>query len=145
MSTAQNDLSPLPAFWRRVFWVELPIVALTVLYWIVDPHGFLKQTFAIDPAPQGAVFLLWAYAAAVFTLVFYFYARMLYFPVVHVPTFRAYQEGLLLGDVLIVIIYAWAALSGTVNAATAWASVGMAMFWGTVRVVFLVRTKLPAP
>lgn len=139
------DVAPLPRRWRMLFLVEVPIVAATVLYWMLSPDAFLTQTFGIADPSDGARGLLYSYAGVTATTVMWFYARLLLAPAVHVPTFRRYQEALLLGDVWIVVAWGAALVAGGTPRGPALAGIGMATLWGTIRSIYLVRTQAAAP
>lgn len=128
---------PLPRIWRILFLLELPLVAATVAWWLLQPRGYLDAT--LGPGAGGAVPLVYLYAGVVFTTVVYFYARVLLRPEVHLPTFRAYQEALLLGDVWIVVVGLWTLAQGVGTPEVAFASIAMATLWGTLRGVYLLR------
>lgn len=131
----------IPRGWWLAFLVELPLVAATVIYWVVAPDGFLTASVGISEPGPPERYLLRLYAGVVGTLVFWFYARVLLSQRIHLPTFRLLQEALLLGDVVIVGVglAVWGDLA--VEPAMLAAQVGMATFWGSVRVAFLARVR----
>jgi hypothetical protein len=133
----------LPRFWRRLFFVELPLTLGTVIYWLLQPLDYLHRTLG-PAASEQDVPLLMLYAGVVFTLVFWFYARLLLRPTVHLPTFRLYQEALLLGDAWIVAAGAWILTKGLGPPDTTGAAMAMASVWGVLRVIFLTRVR-PRP
>ena len=105
------------------------------------PDEFLRSVYSFDEVVPPARALLVSYSGVVATLVFWFYARLLLSPTVHMPTFRSYQEALLLGDVWIVATWGYGLATGTEATVTGVVGTGLAAFWGLVRVVFLLRTS----
>src|SRR5690349_18867925 len=101
-SASLDGMAPLPRAWRIVFAIELPLVLGTVVFWTVAPRAYLADTVGIASPGAADVLLLRLYAGTVASLVFGFYAWMLSRRAVHVPTFRAFQVCLGLGDVFIV-------------------------------------------
>ncbi len=133
----------IPRGWWRAFCVELPLVAGTLVFWIAQPDGFLTQSIGIaEPGPPER-YLLQLYAGVVGTLVLWFYGRILLAPRIHLPSFRLLQEALALGDVVIVGlgISQW---GGPAEPGMLAAQIGMASFWGTLRVLFLLRVREPS-
>lgn len=86
-----------------------------------------------------AIFLLYLYACSVFSLVFWFYLRLLRMPNPDRATFRAFQEGLLIGDVGIVATTMWFMASSGHNMPLLWVQIGMATLWGSIRATYLLR------
>ncbi len=135
------DERGIPRGWWRLFCVELPIVAGTLAYWLIDPDAFLTGSMGVtDPGPPER-YLLTMYAGVVGSLVFWFYARLLLTRPIDLRTFRLFQEALLLGDGLIVGATLWLSGDVDVQPAMATAQMGMASFWGAVRAVFLARVR----
>jgi hypothetical protein len=95
-------------------------------------------TVGIASPGAAEVLLLRLYAGTVASLVFGFYAWLLSRPAVHVPTFRAFQACLGLGDVFIVAA-SLAHLSTSTRPGMLGVQIGMATLWGIVRVVYLSR------
>lgn len=131
----------LPLFWRVFFIVELPLVGGTVGYWLLAPGDYLSQTLGIEAASPEVVHLLWLYAGVVASLVFWFYLRLLASARIHLRTFRLYQEALLVGDVWIVAVGALMLRGAVGDPTMAAVQIGMATFWGLVRVVFLRKVR----
>ncbi len=135
------DAAPtLSLGWWRVFALELPIVAATCAYWLFDPRGFLGSLYGLDPAPPGAVGLLYSYAASVGSMVLWLYARLLFAPTIDRLAFRRYQEALLVGDVGVVAatlaLGQLQPLSGD-----GFAALGMATLWGSIRGFWLLQGR----
>lgn len=130
----------LPRGWWWTFIIELPLVAGTLVYWFAAPGAYLESTLGVTPSPQ-TTYLLHLYGGTVGSLVFYFYARVLLFRPIELRTFRYLQEGLLLGDVAIVVLGLANLDAAGVVPSMAWTQIGVAGFWGLVRVVFLVRVR----
>lgn len=137
-----DDTAPLPPAWPRTFAVEIPLVGGTLVYWILQPRAFLADALGLTDAGIPVLALLYFYASATASLVFWFYARLLWRPAVHWPTFRLYQEALLVGDVALVLAWIYALTQAPIPRGPGLASVGMATLWGAVRVGFL-RTARP--
>lgn len=138
--SARSELVALPRAWKTTFWLEIPIVGLTVIYWFMSPSAFLADTFGIEAASTNQVLVLYSYASVVATMVFWFYLRLLLQQKVHLPTFRLYQEALFIGDVGIVAIWFYGWWFEHLATAPALGGLGMALFWGSVRLLFLRRS-----
>ena len=137
---SDRSVVPLPAGWRQVFWVEIPLVALTLVLWLAAPETYLRDTVGIAAPGPAEVFLLRLYAGTVGSLVFGFYAWLLWQKAVHVPTFRAFQVWLGVGDVAMVVGAAlyWSHASRHDLLAT---QIGLATLWGGLRGWYLWRTR----
>jgi hypothetical protein len=129
----------LPRGWRTTFRVEIPLVAVTLAYWLAAPEDYLRTTLAIAAPGPPEVLLLRLYAGTVGSLVLGFYAWLLWQPLVHRPTFRAFQASLGFGDVAIVVasVVHWPHTQEHTMLAV---QIGMAAAWGMVRVGYLVGT-----
>lgn len=125
--------------WWRLFAVELPIVAASTLYWLLAPETFLRDAFALHAEPASAL-LVWQYAASVASMVLWLYGRLLFAPTLHLPTFRLYQEALLVGDVGIVAVTAIGLAQGILPT-MAFAALGMATLWGAIRGFWIWQTR----
>lgn len=131
------ETAPLPPAWRRLFGLEIPLVAGTVLYWLLTPEAFVADALGLlDPRPEVLV-LLFSYVSVTTSMVLWLYARLLARPAVHWPTFRLYQEALLVGDVGVVLTWGWALAAAPIPRGPALASMAMATLWGCVRLAFL--------
>ncbi len=135
---ADAGVAPLPRAWRLVFAVEIPLVAGTVVYWLVAPATYLHDAVGVAAPRPPDVLLLRLYAGSVASLALVFYTWLLAQPRVHQATFRAFQVCLGVGDAAIVAasLAYWAAASDRRLLA---AQLGMAAFWGMVRAVFVVQ------
>jgi hypothetical protein len=128
-------------FWRRFFLVEIPICFATGAYWLVAPGHYVQQTYGVaapDAAHEGLTRQL---AFVLLTVLVWTYGRWLASGRVELRPFRLLQEGLALGDVLIIAGAAHAASTSAMSPAMALAQSAPAAFWLAVRVVFLVRTQ----
>ncbi len=135
---ATRALTPLPAGWRRLFFVELPLVAVTLALWLLAPATYLHDTVGIAAPGAPEILLLRLYAGTVASLVFGFYAWLLWQPTVHRPTFRAFQACLGAGDVAVVAA-SLAHWPHATNHTLLAAQIGMATLWGAVRGGYLLR------
>jgi hypothetical protein len=130
----------IPEFWWRIFALEIPIVAGSVVYVIAAPDAFARETFGISNLDDATLSLLLSYASVVCTTVLWFYARVLFAPKIDVATFCAYQEALLLGDIGIVFIFARALWTGSAGSClenpSVIAGISLATLWGIIRVAF---------
>jgi len=133
----------IPRGWWLLFCTELPLVAGTLVYWVVAPDAFLTESIGIAAPGAPERYLLHLYGGVVGTLVLWFYGRVLLAPRLHLPTFRRLQEALGIGDVVIVGLglQAWGALDAA--PAMLAAQIGMAGLWGMVRVAFLIKVREP--
>jgi hypothetical protein len=131
----------IPASWWWLFLVELPLVAGTLVYWIVAPGDYLESTLGVAPSVQ-TTYLLHLYAGTVGSLALYFYARVLLSRPIELRTFRYLQEGFLIGDVAIVGLgLANLGVEG-LDPGKVWAQITLAAVWGAIRVVFLARVPV---
>lgn len=124
---------------------ELPLVAGTVAFALAAPERFAREAFGIEAFEPAVHTLLLSYTSVVATAVGLFYARLLLARSVHLPTFRHYQEALLLGDVGIVALWSWALATRAVSGPAPITGMTLALAWGAVRVVFLARVRVPSP
>ncbi|MDB4928761.1 MAG: hypothetical protein JWM10_1245 [Myxococcaceae bacterium] len=129
----------LPAAWRKLFLLELPLVLGTVVFGVLAPRRFLSDAFGLRAADGPTLTLHFSYLGVVGTMVFWFYARLLLAADFHLPTFRRYQEALLLGDVAVVVTWTHAMSSAARVWGGAVAGIALASVWGAVRLVFLLR------
>lgn len=136
--TSPDAIAALPNGWRRLFTVELPLVAVTLALWLIAPTIYLHDTLGIARPGASEVLLLRLYAGTVGSLVFAFYAWLLWQKTVHGPTFRAFQVCLGLGDVAVVAASAAHWSSATAHGPLT-AQIAMAALWGVLRGVFLLR------
>ena len=142
-STHQGRSRYVSAGWRALFALEIPICLATVLYWWLGTESYLKTTFGLDAADGVHVALVWQCAVVVGTVFVWFYGRWLLSPEVELRPFRWLQEGMAIGDVLLIVLgVRLLALPGAARAAAV-AQIGMASLWLLVRVVFLFRTFDP--
>lgn len=132
-----TDLAPLPSGWRRLFWIEIPLVAGTLLLWLLAPERYLHDTLGIATPGPAEVLLLRLYAGSVGSLVLCFYAWWLAQRVVHRPAFRAFQVCLGLGDLAIVAasLLHW---PHAVEHGMLAVQIGMALLWGGLRTGFVL-------
>ncbi len=137
---APEGLSPN---WWKIFLLELPLIAGTVLYALVASEKFARSTFGITEYMPAIGTLMASYASVIATMVGWFYARMLFAPSIHLPTFRRYQEALLLGDIGVIAIWTAALSNGAAQTASVYGGIGMATLWGCIRVIYLLRTRNP--
>ncbi len=139
-----DAIAPLPRRWRILFLLELPLIFGTVGYWLLAPLDYLERALGSDPVANAhAVPLLLAHAGVVFSMVGWLYARLLLAPTVHVRSFRRVQEALLVGDLWIVVsalALAPAQYDPQVRATSATAA-ALALGWGIVRSVYLLRSR----
>ena len=133
-------IGAIPSRWRNLFRVELPLVAGTVVYFVVSPESYLADVLGIAAPDTGTVDLLLLYAGSVGSLVFWTYARLLFLPDPHLPSFRAFQEGLLIGDLEVVGV-SLQMLAERGPTAALGAQLAMATAWGVLRGVFLLRVR----
>lgn len=121
--------------WRGVFWVEIPLMVLTVAYWLILPYHYLRTVLGMDNPGRPERFLLTLYAGVTLTLAGYYAFILVEIPLNDL-VFLVYQLVLLVGDVIIVGVsslymfttkFNWMLLMQTF----------MAMAWGSYRVVFL--------
>lgn len=136
-----GDDRGIPRAWWRLFAVELPLVAGTVGYAVAAPRSFAAAAFGIEHLDAHVHTLLLSYASVVATAVGWFYGRLLFAPRIDLPTFRRYQEALLIGDVGVVALWSWSLAVGAAHGPSPIGGIAMATFWGAVRVVFLRRVR----
>lgn len=129
----------IPAMWWYLFVLELPLVFGEVVYTLAAPAAFARSAFGIAALDAATHTLLLSYLSVVATAVGWFYARLLLAPRIHLPTFRRYQEALLLGDAGIVLLWSWSLSVGAISGPSPIAGLVIATFWGAVRIVFLRR------
>jgi len=127
--------------WWKIFLLELPIVATTVIYALAASEEFASSAFSITAYTPAINTLLASYLSVIGTMVGWFYARILLASSIHIPTFRRYQEALLLGDIGVVAIWTLALSNGAPQTASAFGGIAMATLWGCIRVIYLVRTQ----
>jgi hypothetical protein len=133
-------VTPLPRFWRGLFFIEIPLVAFTLALWVFQPDTYLHDAIGITTPGEAERFLLRLSAGTVASLILAFYGWLLIQPTVHLPTFRAYQVCLGIGDVFIIaasLMY-WPANQ---QHDALIAQIAMACFWGLIRIIFLIRTR----
>jgi len=136
----------LSSGWRKVFWVEVPITLAVFGYWLVAPDAYLAMSLGNDAAANlHARPLLHAYAGVVFSMVAWLYARFLLAKALHLPSFRLFQQALLIGDVWIVLQAVVAPPSDPTALQSAITAAGIAGFWGVVRSVWLFQVRQRAP
>ncbi len=133
-----NEFAPLPRFWRRLFLVELPLVLSALGLWLAAPTTYLRDTVGIAQPGPPEVLLLRLYAGTVGSLVLGFYGWLLLQRSVHLPTFRAFQVCLGVGDLAIFAagVAHWPATDRHDLLAV---QMGMAALWGVVRSVYVLR------
>jgi len=136
LEAPQVAATALPRLWRGIFWVEVPITLGSVAYWLAAPDTFLEQLLGAGDH-SAAHGLLYMYAGVVASLVGWLYVRFLLQPDLHLPSFRLFQEALLLGDVWIVAHVLVTLPSAGPPLQTAIAASSMAGFWGLVRAIYL--------
>jgi hypothetical protein len=132
----------IPRGWWCLFVVELPLIAGTIVYLLAAPRAFALGAFGIEQLDAPVHTLLLSYASVVATAVGWFYGRLLLAPRIDLPTFRRYQEALLLGDLGVAAIWSWSLAVGAAHGAAPIAGLVMATFWGAIRVVFLFRVRV---
>lgn len=130
--------------WRRVFLLEIPICAGSVLYWVGLPDVALRTIHGLDAPDPVHASLLAQLGFVVLAVFVWFYARWLLSGRVALRPFRYFQEGASLSDALLI----WAAFDGLAREALmllpGLAQATMATLWLGIRVVFLVSTREPA-
>lgn len=131
----------VPDRWRWLFAVEVPICFATAAWWVLAPGDFLALSFGVAPSP-GAVLLVRQLAGVLFSLLVWTYGRWLFSGRVELRPFRFLQEGLLFGDVFLVLEGLVAFGLPGASPAAALGQIGMAALWGIVRIVFLARNTL---
>ncbi len=138
--SAHETIAPLPRFWRWLFLIEIPLTAVTLAIWIVQPHVYLHDMIGITAPQDAELFLLRLYAGSVTSLVLSFYFWLLLKPTVHLPTFRVYQICLGIGDVFVVAasLAYWSTARIQPGLIL---QIVLALFWGSLRIVFLIRTR----
>lgn len=139
--TQANPSQGVTRTWRWVFALEIPLTGGAIAYWVSAPGHYLGTTLGMESLNSGHTFLLMSYAATVFSMVVYLYARLLMQMVIELRSFRHYQEALLVGDVLLVSAFIWGIVNGIVPADKAAPAIGMATLWGSIRGWFLVRVR----
>ncbi|MFN7145318.1 MAG: hypothetical protein ACK4YP_16210 [Myxococcota bacterium] len=139
-----TETAPLPRAWRGLFALEIPLVGGTVLYWLLLPEAFLADALGLTDVRPEVLVLLFSYVSATVSSVVWLYARLLARPTVHWPTFRLYQEALLVGDVGVVFTWAYGLATAPIPRGPALVSIVMAIVWGAVRVAFLRTARPPA-
>ena len=126
-------------FWRRLFSVELPLMGGTAVFALAAPDAFVKAAFGLPSADGGVFPLLLSYVGLIVALL-WLYGRFLFAGDFHLPSFRRFQECLLVGDV--VLVFGWpAGLGDGPIPAPAIAGMAMAFVWGTIRATYLVRSR----
>lgn len=134
----------LSSGWRKVFFMELPLVLITLALWLIAPITYLRDTVGIARPGPPEVLLLRLYAGTVGSLVFGFYAWLLSRRDVHLPTFRAFQVCLLAGDVAMIAASVAHWPHATQHALLA-GQIGLAALWGCVRCGYLLRSGEATP
>lgn len=125
----------MPSVWRWIFWVEIPLMSLTILYWLALPYHYLKSVIGMTNPGRAERFLLVLYAGTTFTLATYYAFILVEIPLNDL-VFLVFQLVLLVGDVVIVV----ASTIYMITTFWSWpliAQVIMALIWGIYRVVFL--------
>lgn len=125
----------MPSAWRWIFWVEIPLMTLTVLYWLIRPIHYLRNIVGIGTPTQADRFLLTLYAGVTLTLAGYYAFLLAEVPLTDL-TFLVFEVVLLFGDLFIIgativymkkVIWNWGLVTQVI----------MAFLWGAYRVVFL--------
>lgn len=125
----------MSSVWRWIFWVEIPLMSITVLYWLLLPYHYLRKILGMINPGRAERLLLTLYAGTTLTLVSYYAFILVKIPLQDL-VFLVFQVVLLAGDVIIVI-------ASTVYAVTtSWnwpllTQIVMAAIWGIYRIVFL--------
>lgn len=133
-------MSALSRAWRGLFLIEIPICFGTAAYWIVGGGHYVRETWALS-ADAGHLGLLRMQAGMLLSILVWFYGRWLTAGVRDLAAFRLFQEGLALGDVLIVLGVVFAVTRAEISLKMGLAQAVPAMLWLSVRVVFLLRTR----
>lgn len=137
LSSVQPSAAGISPRWRAVFRVEIPICAATVAYWLIAPDRYVASLFGDAALGVAGRYLVMQGASVVLTMLVWFYGRVLFAPAIDRRTFCYLQEGLLLGDLGVLALSAYAVRAGHPDAATLVAQVAMATLWGAIRVAFL--------
>lgn len=127
--------------WRRAFFVEVPICVGTAAYWLLAPGDYLSRAYGVAATDPGHVGALRQLAFVLASLLGWTYGRWLTSGVVELRPFRYLQEGLALGDVLIVGGALFALVRGEMSPALAAGQMAPASFWLAVRASFLWQTR----
>jgi hypothetical protein len=109
------------------------------MFWLLAPEQYLSQAYGVTVGDRAHIGLLRQLAFMLLTILGWFYGRWLLSEAVELRPFRYLQEGLALGDVLIIGGAIYAATVGQLEAAAAVAQIIPAALWLAVRVVFLIR------
>ena len=134
--SAEPELS---SGWKNVFRVEIAVCALSVIYWLGDPGGYLRDAYELVHIDNGHLGVLWQLAGLVFAIFVVFYSRILFASRTLLRPFAQLQEALVVGDVLSAL--ASAVTAPSFASRNLWIALVMATLWGSLRVWFLVDTR----
>lgn len=127
--------------WRRAFFVEVPICVGTAAYWLLAPGDYVARAYGVAAADVAHAGALRQLAFVLATLLGWTYGRWLLSGLVELRPFRYLQEGLALGDALIIAGAASAAARGEMAPGLAAGQMAPAALWLAVRAAFLWRTR----
>lgn len=136
-----HDERLLGRTWRRLFLLEVPICALSVLYWVLTPNAALRSIHGVtapDPVHASLLAQLGFVVLAVFV---WFYGRWLLSGRVALRPFRYFQEGASLSDALLICAACEGMAAGAILPLPGIAQATMAALWLGIRVVFLLATR----
>lgn len=123
--------------WTYIFWLEIPLVLVTALYWLFTPNHYWQKVIGVLTPGPGQRLVLRLYAGVTLTLVGGYYANLLYFVNVTDVSFVAFQVMLMLGDLFIILV----TLIYMHDQVSNWGLIGqvmMASLWAMLRFIFLV-------
>lgn len=130
--------SSISRTWRWIFFIEVPLCVAVGGFWLLAPEQYLSQAYGVEVGDRAHVGLLRQLAFTVLTILGWFYGRWLLGGPIELRPFRYFQEGLALGDVLIIANAVHAAAVGQLEGKAAVAQIIPAALWLAVRVVFLL-------
>ena len=140
--TRQTVSPSLSKTWKIIFTIEIPLTFGAIAFWLLAPMQYLAQALGENAAANlHAQPLLVSYAGVVFSMVGWIYLRFLLEKQIHIRSFCLFQEALLLGDIWIVVsLLSHLPEAGPVYD-NALLTIGLASFWGAVRLVYLVNQR----
>jgi len=124
--------------WFYIFWLEIPLVMITTLYWLVAPNHYWRKVIGVLTPGPGQRLVLRLYAGVTLTLVGGYYANLLWFAELTDVSFIGFQVMLLVGDLMIMsmtLVYMHHQISN-------WGLIGqvmMAALWAILRFMFLME------
>lgn len=124
--------------WFYIFWLEIPLVMITTLYWLLTPNHYWRKVIGVLTPGPGQRLVLRLYAGVTLTLVGGYYANLLWFVQLTDVSFIGFQVMLLVGDLMIMsttLVYMHYQISN-------WGLIGqvmMAALWAILRFMFLMQ------